>query len=131
LIQLIVMKTVKSELLVIGAGAAGSMAAIKASDYTEDIIVLEKAAHRSGGALGIGHYTSEVNPICNVPGGPTSMEFVEGYMSSSSGWSGIERPLDKYIISTSTRRRMEPGITTGISISVSGWRAVAGSRGGL
>ena len=92
------MKTVKSELLIIGAGAAGSMAAIKASDHTKDIIVLEKAAHRSGGALGIGHYTSEINPMCNVPGGPTSMDFVEGYMSSSSGWSGIERPLDKYII---------------------------------
>ena len=26
------------------------------------------------------------------------MEFVEGYMSSSSGWLGIESPLDKYII---------------------------------
>jgi succinate dehydrogenase/fumarate reductase flavoprotein subunit len=74
------------------------MAAIKASDFTKDIIVLEKAVHRSGGALGIGHYTSEINPMCNVPGGPTSMEFVEGYMSSSSGWSGQERPLDKYII---------------------------------
>ena len=92
------MKTVRTDVLVIGAGAAGSMAAIKASDNTDDIIVLEKAVHRSGGALGIGHFTSEINPMCNVPGGPTSMEFVEGYMSSSSGWSGIERPLDKYII---------------------------------
>jgi len=92
------MKIVKTDLLVIGAGAAGSMAAIKASDYTKDIIVLEKAVHRSGGALGIGHYTSEINPMCNVPGGPTSMEFVEEYLSSSSGWSSIERPLDKYII---------------------------------
>jgi succinate dehydrogenase/fumarate reductase flavoprotein subunit len=36
--------------------------------------------------------------MCNVPGGPTSKDFVEGYLSSSSGWSGIERPLDKYII---------------------------------
>jgi succinate dehydrogenase/fumarate reductase flavoprotein subunit len=93
-----IMQTVKTGVLVIGAGAAGSMAAIKASDYTKEIIVLEKATHRSGGALGIGHYTSEINPMCNVPGGPTSMEFVEGYMSSSSGWSGQERPLDKYII---------------------------------
>jgi len=92
------MEIVKTAVLVIGAGAAGSMAAIKASDYTKDIIVLEKATHRSGGALGIGHYTSEINPMCNVPGGPTSKEFVEGYLSSSSGWSGIERPLDKYII---------------------------------
>jgi succinate dehydrogenase/fumarate reductase flavoprotein subunit len=92
------METVKTDILIIGAGAAGSMAAIKASDHAQDITVLEKAVHRSGGALGIGHYTSEINPICNVPGGPTSMEFVEGYMSSSSGWSGIERPLDKYII---------------------------------
>jgi len=92
------MRTVKTEVLVIGAGAAGSMAAIKASDITKDIIILEKAVHRSGGALGIGHYTSEINPMCNVPGGPTSMDFVEGYLSSSSGWSGIERPLDKYII---------------------------------
>ena len=92
------MEQVKTDILIIGAGAAGSMAAIKASDHTTDIIVLEKAVHRSGGALGIGHYTSEINPMCNVPGGPTSMEFVEGYLSSSSGWSGIERPLDKYII---------------------------------
>jgi succinate dehydrogenase/fumarate reductase flavoprotein subunit len=92
------LKIIKTGLLVIGAGAAGSMAAIKASDITKDIVVLEKAVHRSGGALGIGHYTSEINPMCNVPGGPTSMEFVEGYMSSSSGWSGQERPLDKYII---------------------------------
>ena len=88
----------KTDLLIIGAGAAGSMAAIKASDYVKDITVLEKAVHRSGGALGIGHYTSEINPLCNIPGGPTSMDFVEGYLSSSSGWSGIERPLDKYII---------------------------------
>ena len=92
------MKVKKTDIWIIGAGAAGSMAAIKASDLTKDIIVLEKATHRSGGALGIGHYTSEINPMCNVPGGPTSMEFVEGYLSSSSGWSGIERPLDKYII---------------------------------
>ena len=92
------MRRIKTAILVIGAGAAGSMAAIKASDITDDIIVLEKATHRSGGALGIGHYTSEINPMCNVPGGPTSMDFVEGYLSSSSGWSGIERPLDKYII---------------------------------
>jgi len=92
------MRTVKTDVLVIGAGAAGSMAAIKASDLTKDIIILEKAVHRSGGALGIGHYTSEINPMCNVQGGPTSMDFVEGYLSSSSGWSGIERPLDKYII---------------------------------
>jgi len=92
------MNIMKTELLIIGGGAAGSMAAIKASDYTKDIIVLEKAVLRSGGALGIGHYTSEVNPMCNVPGGPTPEEFVEGYLSSSSGWSGIERPLDKYII---------------------------------
>ncbi|MFH2109997.1 MAG: FAD-dependent oxidoreductase [Candidatus Bathyarchaeota archaeon] len=92
------MNAVKTDVLVIGAGAAGSMAAIKANDHTKDIVVLEKATHRSGGALGIGHYTSEINPVCNVPGGPTSAEFVEGYMSSSSGWSGIERPLDKYII---------------------------------
>lgn len=92
------MKVASSDLLVIGAGAAGSMAAIKASDYTGDIIVLEKATHRSGGALGIGHFTSEINPMCNVPGGPSSMDFVEGYLSSSSGWSGQERPLDKYII---------------------------------
>lgn len=49
------MKTVQTDVLVIGAGAAGSMAAIKASDYTENIVVLEKAVHRSGGALGIGH----------------------------------------------------------------------------
>ena len=66
------MNVVTTDLLIIGAGAAGSMAAIKASDYTKDIIVLEKATHRSGGALGIGHFTSEINPICNVPGGPTS-----------------------------------------------------------
>ncbi|MBM3292658.1 FAD-binding protein, partial [Candidatus Bathyarchaeota archaeon] len=92
------MKVIKTDVLIIGAGAAGSMAAIKASDYSKDIIILEKAVHRSGGALGIGHYTSEINPICNVPGGPTSEEFVEGYLSSSSGWSGIENPLDKYII---------------------------------
>jgi succinate dehydrogenase/fumarate reductase flavoprotein subunit len=92
------MNVVTTDLLIIGAGAAGSMAAIKASDYTKDIIVLEKATHRSGGALGIGHFTSEINPMCNVPGGPTSMDFVEGYLSSSSGWSGQERPLDKYII---------------------------------
>lgn len=92
------MKVVSTGLLIIGAGAAGSMAAIKASDYTNDIIVLEKATHRSGGALGIGHFTSEINPMCNVPGGPTSMDFVEGYLSSSSGWSGQERPLDKFII---------------------------------
>lgn len=92
------MRNIKTDVLVIGAGAAGSMAAIMASDLTENVIVLEKAVHRSGGALGIGHFTSEINPMCNVPGGPTSMEFVEGYLSSSSGWSGIERPLDKYII---------------------------------
>jgi succinate dehydrogenase/fumarate reductase flavoprotein subunit len=92
------MRTIKTDVLVIGAGAAGSMAAIKASDLTENVIVLEKAVHRSGGALGIGHFTSEINPMCNVSGGPTSMEFVEGYLSGSSGWSGVERPLDKYII---------------------------------
>ena len=43
------LKIIKTGLLVIGAGAAGSMAAIKASDFTKDIVVLEKAVHRSGG----------------------------------------------------------------------------------
>ena len=70
------LKIIKTGLLVIGAGAAGSMAAIKASDITKDIVVLEKAVHRSGGALGIGHYTSEINPMCNVPGGDIRVEFV-------------------------------------------------------
>ena len=70
------MRRIKTPILVIGAGAAGSMAAIKASDITDDIIVLKKATHRSGGALGIGHYTSEINPMCNVPSGPKSMDFV-------------------------------------------------------
>ena len=92
------MEFVETDVLVIGAGAAGSMAAIRASDFTKKIIVLEKAVLRSGGALGIGHHTGELNPMTNVPGGPTTEEFVEGYLSSSSGWSGIERPLDKYII---------------------------------
>jgi hypothetical protein len=52
------------------------MVAIKERDYTKDIIVLEKVVHRSGGALGIGHFASEINPMCNVHGSPTSMEFV-------------------------------------------------------
>ena len=82
-------KTVRTDVFVIRAGAAGSMAVIKASDYTKDIIVLEKIVHRSSGALGIEHFASEVNLRCNVPGSPTSLEFVEGYMSSSSGWLGI------------------------------------------
>ncbi|MFB0543799.1 MAG: FAD-binding protein, partial [Candidatus Bathyarchaeia archaeon] len=92
------MEFVNTDILVIGAGAAGSMAAIRASDFTKNIIVLEKAVLRSCGNLGIGHHTGEINPMTNVPGGPTTEEFVEGYLSSSSGWSGIERPMDKYII---------------------------------
>ncbi len=32
------MEQVKTDVLIIGAGAAGSMAAIKASDFTKDII---------------------------------------------------------------------------------------------
>jgi len=92
------MKYVETEVLIIGGGAAGSMAAIRASDFNKNIIVLEKAVLESGGALGIGHYTGELNPMTNVPGGPTTEQFVEGYLSSSSGWSGIERPMDKYII---------------------------------
>lgn len=128
------MKHVKTELLIIGAGAAGSMAAIKASDITKSIVVLEKATHRSGGALGIGHYTSEINPMCNVPGGPTSMDFVEGYLSSSSGWSGQERPLDKYIIAeefTPIVKELEEwglGTVTGTVRSGSVWRVATGSR---
>ena len=92
------MNTVETSVLVIGAGAAGSMAAIKASEFTNKILVLEKAVLRSCGNLAMGHHSGELNPMTNVPGGPTSEQFVEGYLSSSSGWSGIERPLDKYII---------------------------------
>ncbi len=66
--------------------------------FTKDIIVLEKAVLRSGGNTAIGHYVGEMNPMTNLPGGPTTEEFVAGYLSSSSGWSGIERPMDKYII---------------------------------
>jgi NAD-dependent dihydropyrimidine dehydrogenase PreA subunit len=91
-------KTVRTNVLVIRVCAAGSMAAIKVGDYTKNIIVLEKIVHRSSGALGIEHFASEVNLRRNVPGSPTSMEFVEGYMSSSSDWLSIERLLDKYII---------------------------------
>jgi len=91
-------RSVETDVLVIGSGAAGSIAAIKASEFTNNILVLEKAVLRSGGALGIGHYTMGVNPLTNVPGGPTTEQYVEGYLSSSSGWSGIERPMDKYII---------------------------------
>ena len=92
------MKTVETDVLVVGAGAAGSMAAIRASEFTDRVLVVEKAVMRSCGNLAMGHHTGELNPMTNVPGGPTSEEFVEGYLSSSSGWSGIERPLDKYII---------------------------------
>jgi succinate dehydrogenase/fumarate reductase flavoprotein subunit len=74
------------------------MAAIKASEFTDKILVLEKAVLRSCGNLAMGHHSGELNPMTNVPGGPTSGQFVERYLSSSSGWSGIERPLDKYII---------------------------------
>ena len=92
------MKIFETDVLVIGAGAAGSMAAIRASDFTRNILIIEKAVLRSCGNLGMGHHTGELNPMTNVPGGPTSEQFVEGYLSSSSGWSGIERPMDKYII---------------------------------
>jgi succinate dehydrogenase/fumarate reductase flavoprotein subunit len=92
------LNTVETSVLVIGAGAAGSMAAIKASEFTNKILVLEKAVLRSCGNLAMGHHSGELNPMTNVPGGPTSEQFVEGYLNSSSGWSGIERPLDKYII---------------------------------
>ena len=92
------MNIVETDVLVIGAGAAGSMAAIKAIEYTNKVLVLEKAVLRSCGNLAMGHHSGELNPMTNVPGGPTSEQFVEGYLSSSSGWSGIERPLDKYII---------------------------------
>jgi len=92
------MKAVETDVLVVGAGAAGSMAAIRASDFTKNVLIIEKAVLRSCGNLGMGHHTGELNPMTNVPGGPTSEEFVEGYLSSSSGWSGIERPMDKYII---------------------------------
>jgi succinate dehydrogenase/fumarate reductase flavoprotein subunit len=92
------MKTVETDVLVVGAGAAGSMAAISASEFTDRVLVVEKAVLRSCGNLAMGHHTGELNPMTNVPGGPTSEEFVEDYLSSSSGWSGIERPLDKYII---------------------------------
>ena len=92
------MNIVETDVLVIGAGAAGSMAAIKVSEYTNKVLVLEKAVLRSCGNLAMGHHSGELNPMTNVPGGPTSEQFVEGYLSSSSGYSGIERPLDKYII---------------------------------
>jgi succinate dehydrogenase/fumarate reductase flavoprotein subunit len=92
------LKVVKTDVLVIGAGAAGSMAAIRASELTKNVLVLEKAVLRSCGNLAMGHHSGELNPMTNVPGGPTSEQFVEGYLSSSSGLSGIERPLDKYII---------------------------------
>jgi len=92
------LRTIEMDVLVIGAGAAGSMAAIKASEFTDKVLVLEKAVLRSCGNLAMGHHSGELNPMTNMPGGPTSEQFVEGYLSSSSGLSGIERPLDKYII---------------------------------
>ena len=92
------MRIVGTDVLVIGAGAAGSMAAIKASEFTDKVLVLEKAVLRSCGNLAMGHHSGELNPMTNISGGPTSEQFVEGYLSSSSGWSGVERPLDKYII---------------------------------
>jgi succinate dehydrogenase/fumarate reductase flavoprotein subunit len=92
------MKVVETDVLVVGAGAAGSMASIRASEFTKNVLIIEKAVLRSCGNLGMGHHTGELNPMTNVPGGPTSEEFVEGYLFSSSGWSGVERPMDKYII---------------------------------
>jgi succinate dehydrogenase/fumarate reductase flavoprotein subunit len=88
---------VKTDVLVIGAGAARIMAAISANEFTKNVLVLEKAVLRSCGNLAMGHHSGELNPITNIPGGPTFEQFVEGYLSSSSGLSGIERPLDKYI----------------------------------
>jgi len=40
------MKTVRTDVLVIRAGAAGSMVAIKASDYTKDIIAWDEEDNR-------------------------------------------------------------------------------------
>jgi succinate dehydrogenase/fumarate reductase flavoprotein subunit len=92
------LRAVETDVLVIGAGAAGSMAAIKASEFTDKVLVLEKAVLRSCGNLAMGHHSGELNQMTNIPGGPTSEQFVEGYLSSSSGWSCVKRPLDKYIV---------------------------------
>jgi len=92
------MKFVDTDLLIIGAGAAGCFAAIRASDFTKNVVLLEKATLRSGGNLSIGHFSSMINPMTNLPGSPNSKQFVEGYLSSSSGQTGVESPMDKYII---------------------------------
>jgi succinate dehydrogenase/fumarate reductase flavoprotein subunit len=92
------MKFVDTDILVIGAGAAGLFAAIRATEFTKDVTLLEKATLRSGGNLAIGHYEGDINPMTNIPGGPTRKQFAEMYLTSSSGLTGVENPMDKYII---------------------------------
>jgi len=50
------MKEVKTDVLVIGAGAAGSMAAIRASEFIRDILVLPPSKS------GMGTHPSSINP---------------------------------------------------------------------
>jgi succinate dehydrogenase/fumarate reductase flavoprotein subunit len=70
-------KAINTDILVIGGGSAGSMAAIAASDAAPDldVTILEKANIRRSGTLATG---MDALNVVAVPGGSTPDEYVNG-----------------------------------------------------
>ena len=79
-------ETIHCDLLVVGAGLAGSMAAIKGADLGHDTIVVEKAnAYRSGAAAtGVDHIWAHF-PEVQGPIGYTVDDLVEDHMDKVGG----------------------------------------------
>lgn len=75
---------VETDVLVVGGGSAGCMAAIKAKDADPslDVTVMEKGALRSGGAIAMG---MDALNIVAIPGVSTPEEYVESMTKVCEG----------------------------------------------
>lgn len=110
-------KVIETDVLIIGGGVAGCVAAVKASEHGADVTVLEKAAiKRSGGA------TSGMDHIATIPHGNVTIKDIvsqvcdDGVYPPIFNKKGLTDANLFYAAWKDTRKRLEELETWGVTI---------------
>ena len=86
-------KTLNADIIVLGGGPAGVMAAISAASAGVDVVLLDKAhAKRSGGGSGVDHWLMTPTPASKI----TAEECVDWEVES---YGGYVNTMSRYIAS--------------------------------
>lgn len=110
-------EVIETDILIIGGGVAGCVAAIKASEYGADVTILEKAAiRRSGGAA------SGMDHIATIPNGNVTINDIvsqvcdDGVYPPIFNKKGLTDPNLFYIAWKDTKKRLKEMETWGVEL---------------